>query len=364
MNSLADLLKKMLPGLLPLLIFIVADEVWGTKTGIIVAIALGAAEMIFIGIREKRLDRFVMFDTLLLVLMGGISLWLENDIFFKIKPAIINAIFCVVIGLSAFSGKNILLLYSQRYFKDVTINEQQKKQMQKMLQLVFWLMLVYTALVLYSAFYMSNAAWGFISGGLFYIIFGIIFAGQLIQVFVKRRKAPKEDMLPRVDEEGKILGLVSRSAAHAGTGEKYLHPVVHLHVLSSKGEIFLQKRAMNKRVQPGRWDTSVGGHVDQGESIEQALIREAAEELGIKEFKIQHFARYKWETDIEAELVFSFVTQYDGPFELQKTEIDEGRFWSFKEIEQNIGKGVFTPNFEHEFGILKKSIKVHKVESS
>lgn len=357
MNSLAGLLKKMLPGLLPLLIFIVADEVWGTKVGIIVAIALGVAEMIFIGIKEKRLDRFVLFDTLLLTAMGGISLWLENDIFFKIKPAIINAIFCVVIGLSAFSGKNLLLLYSQRYFKDVKINEQQQRQMQRMLQIIFWLMLVYTALVLYAAFYMSTAAWGFISGGLFYIIFGIIFAGQLIQVFVKRRKIKKEDMLPWVDDEGKILGQISRTTAHSGTGEKYLHPVVHLHVLSSKGEIYLQKRAMNKRVQPGMWDTSVGGHVDPGESIEQALMREAAEELSIKDFKLQHFARYKWETDIEAELVFSFVTQYEGPFQLQAAEIDEGRFWSFKEIEQNIGKGVFTPNFEHEFGILRRSLK-------
>ena len=357
MNSLAGLLKKMLPGLLPLLIFIVADEVWGTRIGIIVAVALGAVEMAVIAIREKRLDRFVLFDTLLLTAMGGISLWLENDIFFKIKPAIINAIFCVVIGLSAFSGKNILLLYSQRYFKDVTINDQQKKQMQRMLQYIFWLMLAYTALVVYSAFYMSNAAWGFISGGLFYIIFGIIFAGQLLQVFMKRRKVKKEDMLPWVDEEGKILGQISRSAAHAGNGEKFLHPVVHLHVLSSKGEIYLQKRAKNKRVQPGMWDTSVGGHVDPGESIEQALLREAAEELGIRDFIIQHFARYKWETDIEAELVFSFVTRYDGPFQIQAAEIEEGRFWSIKEIEQNIGKGVFTPNFENEFGMLKKLSK-------
>jgi isopentenyldiphosphate isomerase len=42
--------------------------------------------------------------------------------------------------------------------------------------------------------------------------------------------------------------------------------VVHLHVFNSRGELYLQKRPEWKDIQPGKWDTAVGGHIDLGES--------------------------------------------------------------------------------------------------
>ena len=43
-----------------------------------------------------------------------------------------------------------------------------------------------------------------------------------------------------------------------------------------------------------------------------------------------------------------------GSFELSpdKDEVEEGRWWSLAEIHDNIGKSVFTPNFEHEFSMI------------
>ena len=82
-----------------------------------------------------------------------------------------------------------------------------------------------------------------------------------------------EEMFPIVDEEGNITGAATRGECHSGS--KLLHPVVHLHVFNSKGELYLQKRPEWKDIQPGKWDTSVGGHVDLGESVEMALKREA-----------------------------------------------------------------------------------------
>ena len=55
----AELLKKLLPGFIPLFVFILADEYWGMKVGIAVALLIGLGEMGFTWIREKRLDRFV-----------------------------------------------------------------------------------------------------------------------------------------------------------------------------------------------------------------------------------------------------------------------------------------------------------------
>ena len=95
-----------------------------------------------------------------------------------------------------------------------------------------------------------------------------------------------QEMFPLVDEQGNITGAATRGECH--NGSKLLHPVIHLHVFNSKG------------------------------------------------------AR-------EKELVFVHKTVYDGEIH-PSDELDGGRFWSPDEIKANIGKGVFTPNFEGEIG--------------
>jgi len=163
-----------------------------------------------------------------------------------------------------------------------------------------------------------------------------------------------EEYFPIVTEEGMVTGKASRTECHSGTF--LLHPVVHLHVFNSRGELYLQKRAMDKDIQPGKWDTSVGGHVDYGEETEDALRREVREELGITDFKPVFLRRYKFVSDREAELVNSYYTLYDGDIQPDPVEISEGKFWKISEIEQQLGKNVFTPNFENEFFIVKSSL--------
>lgn len=154
-----------------------------------------------------------------------------------------------------------------------------------------------------------------------------------------------QEMFPLVDEAGNILGAATRGQCHDGS--KQLHPVVHLHVFNTRGELYLQKRPAWKDIQPGRWDTAVGGHIDLGESVEMALRREASEELGMAEFEAERLTQYVFESDRERELVFVHKTVYDGPL-CPSEELDGGRFWSTTEIRESLGKGIFTPNFEAE----------------
>ena len=76
----------------------------------------------------------------------------------------------------------------------------------------------------------------------------------------------KEEWFPLVNEKGETIGKATRKECH--NGSKMLHPVVHLHIFNKAGDLYLQKRSINKDIQPGKWDTAVGGHIDYGEPVE------------------------------------------------------------------------------------------------
>lgn len=348
-------LKKLLPGLLPLFIFILADEIWGTDVGLYVALGFGSGEFLFYWVRDKKIDRFILVDTILLIVFGIVSIVLENDLFFKIKPALIECILLIIIAFSLWGPRNLIMTLSQRYLGKMQLNADMEKAMRLNMIAIFWMTLVHITLVLYSARYMSKEAWVFISGGLYYIFFVVYFVVLWIVNKVKILRLKNEEWFPVINEDGKVLGKAPRSVCHDGKS-RLLHPVVHLHLFSKDGKIFLQKRSMMKDILPGRWDTSVGGHIEPGETIEDALFREAREETGLKNFEPQFVNKYIWESPQERELVFSFTTVSDYKPVIDRNEIDEGKFWTIDEVRRNIGRKIFTPNFEYEFNLFLQKL--------
>lgn len=160
------------------------------------------------------------------------------------------------------------------------------------------------------------------------------------------KKDNNEEIFPVVDENGTTVGKATRGECHSGS--KLLHPVVHLHLFDSSGRIYLQQRPLWKDIQPGKWDTAVGGHIDYGETVETALRRETQEELGLTDLSVEFLLKYVFESERERELVHVFRATYDGDVR-PSDELDGGRFWSLDELREAFGKGVFTPNFEQEY---------------
>lgn len=161
-----------------------------------------------------------------------------------------------------------------------------------------------------------------------------------------------QELLPLVDPAGNVIGKATRAECH--NGSMLLHPVVHLHVFNEEGELYLQKRPMWKDIQPGKWDTAVGGHVDFGEDIHTALLREAREELGINAEGNELVQMYEFHSEREHELVYAHKIVYDKDI-TPSEETDGGRFWTMQEICDAIGHGILTPNFEQEFMRLFKN---------
>ena len=160
-------------------------------------------------------------------------------------------------------------------------------------------------------------------------------------------KDNQQEIFPIVDEQGTVIGKATRGECHSGT--RLLHPVVHLHVFNGQGDVYLQKRPEWKDIQPGKWDTAVGGHLDYGETPEEALCREVREELGMTDFTPSFIGKYVFESQRERELVYVHRTTYDGKIQPSTEELDGGRFWTMQELREAMGQGVLTPNFESEF---------------
>lgn len=167
-------------------------------------------------------------------------------------------------------------------------------------------------------------------------------------------RAAASEWFPIVEPNGLVVGRSTRRYCHSGA--KPLHPVIHIHIIDRFSRIYLQKRSMKKDIQPGKWDTAVGGHVSYGEGIIEAVYREASEELGFIEFNPIHLETYLFESEIEKEMVNVFAAV--GSFDLQPDldEVDEGRWWDLADIDAGLGKGIFTPNFESEFQMIRKSL--------
>ncbi len=155
------------------------------------------------------------------------------------------------------------------------------------------------------------------------------------------------EILEIINEQGDVIGAAPRNQIHGRN--QWIHRVVHVLVFDKKGRMLLQKRSLLKDVAPGKWDTSVGGHVDFGESVEEAVRREMAEELGIRLSSFQFLYEYTHKNVFESEHVSTYICQYDGDVSFNASEIDEVKFWDMREIVANLGRGIFSDNFEDEF---------------
>ena len=154
-----------------------------------------------------------------------------------------------------------------------------------------------------------------------------------------------------VNEQGEVIGTAPRNICHGDPS--LVHRAAHVLVFNSAGKLLLQLRAKNKDIQPGKWDTSVGGHLSVGEGYHEAALREMKEELGIEGVELKYLYDYPLRNEVESENIMSFHIVYDGPVRFQESEIDEVRFWGVDEIRANLGSGVFTPNFEQEFALYE-----------
>lgn len=148
----------------------------------------------------------------------------------------------------------------------------------------------------------------------------------------------REELFEIVDAvSGQVIGTAPRSRCHGDPS--LIHRSVHVVVFHPDGEsILLQKRSRLKDIQPGKWDTAVGGHLSVGEDYEAGARREMAEEIGLTSpgIELEHLFDYPVRNELESENVRVFGTKSAGPFVIQESELDAVEFHRFDELEDRL----------------------------
>jgi len=149
----------------------------------------------------------------------------------------------------------------------------------------------------------------------------------------------KFEVFDVVNDRDEVVDRKLRREVHA-RGLK--HRAVHVLVFNSRGEVFLQKRSLKKDTAAGLWDSSTSGHLDSGEDYDACAVRELREEIGLEvnpgavatraSPPLQKLFKIAACPETDAEFVWVYRCQAEGPFQLHPDEIERGGWFAPENI--------------------------------
>ena len=152
---------------------------------------------------------------------------------------------------------------------------------------------------------------------------------------------PAEEIIQIVNENNREIAVLARGLMRE---QRLIHRACYILVFNAPGELFVQKRTMTKDIYPGYWDVAAGGVVLAGESYEQSAERELAEELGVSGVMMNFLFDQYYEDDENRVWGRIFTCIHEGPFTLQKEEVEYGRFMAPKTALEYSAIEPFTPD--------------------
>lgn len=140
-----------------------------------------------------------------------------------------------------------------------------------------------------------------------------------------------EEYFDILDEEGNPTGEKrSRYEAHS---QGLWHRTVHIYLfrkINDKIEFLVHLRSKSKDLNPNTWDTRFGGHLKVGESIEDALVTEIKDEIGL-ELRPDNFIQGETrKRDKFPNREFTVVYYYNYTDGLNKLKFDDGEVQEVK----------------------------------
>lgn len=139
-----------------------------------------------------------------------------------------------------------------------------------------------------------------------------------------------------VDENDQPIGALPKEEVWA---KGLLHRIVRIMVEDDRGRILLQKRSAHMDTFPNCWDHSAAGHVDPGETYEQAAVCETAEEIGLENIELKHIGTWRSHDTVDGRILNRINKLYRAKVKspklvLQESEVTDVEWFTPDEIRQ------------------------------
>ncbi|MDR0834920.1 MAG: hypothetical protein LBN93_12210 [Candidatus Symbiothrix sp.] len=178
----------------------------------------------------------------------------------------------------------------------------------------------------------------------------LMIAYEIYRCYWLKKALRTETWLPIVHTDGSVHGKIAASVAQECT-IKYLHPVIRI-ALIHNGMLFLKERPDSDR----QLDFPVERHLRYGESLEEGVKKAFLTHAGTSGLPANFMFRYEYKVPPTHRLIYLYACNIVNKNQLDELHLGEGKWWTVKQIEDNLGSTIFSPYFEEEFEFLDSTV--------
>jgi len=137
-----------------------------------------------------------------------------------------------------------------------------------------------------------------------------------------------------VDEKDEIIGYKDRTEIK----QNDIYRVSSLWIENSKGDVLLAQRVHTKKHDPDKWGPAVAGTVEINETYESNMLKEAEEEIGLKNFVYREIGKYRrtGEHNFWAKKYLSIIDKDISEFKINKEEVEQIKWFGKNELAQAV----------------------------
>lgn len=150
-------------GIIPIVLFTVIEDQWGLMAGLIAAIIYAIGESIYELMKYRTISKMTIYSNGLIIGLGLISVLFNDGIWFKLQPAIIELVFFILLMVTSFQGRPLLVTMVQQQQGEIKNNIMLDFLKSLNVRLAFFFLL-HSILAVWAAFYWSTESWALLKG--------------------------------------------------------------------------------------------------------------------------------------------------------------------------------------------------------
>ncbi len=339
---------------IPILLFLLLNENFGCNIALIVVYFVIVAILGYSLLLYKNIYKYLGVSYLVSTLIISILIFFPKELIPNyVLPIFSESVTLVFFSIILVLRTNIIQFVSKWTPKNIamTNNIEEHFRIVWMVSIVLFLYIVtFMAIV---QFLPTNIQLTQYLRFTYWAILFFIISYEFIRVTLIRVSLQKEEWWPIVNEQGKLAGSIQSKESISGD-VKHIHPVVR-GILINNSKIFLQKRSCKDSSNAFKWDVALSNHIRLNETVDACINRTAIENYGSSDLKPILISKHLYNSTKENQFVYLFLVCNLKTEETNSELIECVKWWTIKQIEDNLQSGIFTNSFVKEFDILKRS---------